>query len=74
MQRVEADRGYINNGSVHKLIIGNDDTSAYNELASRGAIVDEIDYGSFKLIRVSEQAAGLAFIFRGRLQSHPDFQ
>jgi hypothetical protein len=58
IQRAEADRGYINNGSVHKLIIGNDDTSAYNELASRGAIIDEIDYGSFKLIRVNEQAAG----------------
>lgn len=58
IQRVEADRGYINNGSVHKLIIGTDETSAYNELASRGAILDEIDYGSFKLIRVNEQTAG----------------
>lgn len=53
-----ADRGYMNNGSVHKLIIGTDDDAVYNELASRGAILDEIDYGSFKLIRVNEQALG----------------
>lgn len=59
IQSVErADRGYMNSGSVHKLIIGSDDAVAYNELASRGAILDEIDYGSFKLIRVSEDAAG----------------
>ncbi len=48
----------MNSGSVHKLMIGSDDAAVYNELASRGAILDEIDYGSFKLIRVNEQAAG----------------
>jgi len=59
IQSVEhAERGYINNGSVHKLMIGSEDIAVYNELASRGAIVGEIDYGSFKLIRVNEQAAG----------------
>lgn len=53
-----SDRGYLNSGHVHKLIVGGADVEIYNELASRGAIVDEIDYGSFKMIRVNEQAIG----------------
>lgn len=52
------DRGFMNNRSVHKLLIGSEDIAVYNDLASRGAIVSEIDYGSFKLVRVSEQAIG----------------
>lgn len=52
------DQGYTNTSSVHKLIVGNGDVEIYNELASRRAIVDEIDYGSFKLIRVNELALG----------------
>lgn len=51
-------RSFINNGSVHKLLIGSEDIAVYNELARKGAIVDEIDYGSFKLVRVDEQALG----------------
>ena len=59
IQLVEpADRGYINSSSVHKLMIRSEDAAVYNDLAGRGAIVDEIDYGSFKLVRVSEQAMG----------------
>src|SRR6266850_5561934 len=53
-----ADRGFINSRSVHKLLIGSEDIGVYNDLASRGAIISEIDYGSFKLVRVSEQAIG----------------
>lgn len=53
-----AERGYINNRQVHKLLIGTEDFAVYNELARRGAIVGEIDYGSFKLVQVSEQAMG----------------
>ena len=34
-------RGYINNGSVHKLLIGSEDIAVYNELAGKGAIVAE---------------------------------
>ena len=51
-------RGYVNSGPVHKLIIGGAELEVYNELASRGAIVDELDYGSFKMVRVNEQALG----------------
>lgn len=53
-----ADRGYINDGSVHKLMIGSEEVAVYNDLANRGAIIDEIDYGSFKVVRVNEMAAG----------------
>jgi len=53
-----ADHGYINDGSVHKLIIGSEEVAVYNDLANRGAIIDEIDYGSFKVVRVNEMAAG----------------
>jgi subtilase family protein/BACON domain-containing protein len=59
MPAVDAsDRGYMSSGPVHKLIVGSGDFEIYNDLASRGAIVDEIDYGSFKLIRVNEQVIG----------------
>src|SRR6185295_14619701 len=52
------DHGYINDGVVHKLIIGSEEVAVYNDLANRGAIIDEIDYGSFKVVRVNEMAAG----------------
>lgn len=52
------DPGYLREGPIHKLFIGVDDIELYNELSSLGAIIDEIDYGSFKLVRVNEEAAG----------------
>lgn len=49
---------YINNTSRHKLILGGEDISVYNNLLSKNAIVSEIDYGSFKLVTVDEEAVG----------------
>lgn len=49
---------YINSGSRHKLILGSEDVDVYNDLISKAAIVEEIDYGSFKQVIVNEQAAG----------------
>jgi subtilase family protein/BACON domain-containing protein len=51
-------QGYLNDGARHKLIVGAGDEAGYSELVSRNAIVDEIDYGSFKLLIVDEQAIG----------------
>jgi hypothetical protein len=49
---------YINNHSRHKLILRSEDIDVYNHLISKAAIVEEIDYGSFKLVIVDEAAAG----------------
>jgi hypothetical protein len=49
---------YINNHSRHKLILRSEDIDVYNDLISKAAIVEEIDYGSFKLVIVDEDAAG----------------
>ena len=48
----------MNSHAVHKLLIGTEDFAVYNDLVSRGAVVGEIDYGSFKLVQVNEQAIG----------------
>jgi hypothetical protein len=53
-----SDRGHVSRGPIHKLIVGSNEIELYNDLASRLAIVDEIDYGSFKMVRVNEQALG----------------
>jgi hypothetical protein len=49
---------YINNHSRHKLILRSEDIDVYNDLISKAAMVEEIDYGSFKLVIVDEDAAG----------------
>jgi hypothetical protein len=49
---------YINNHSRHKLILRSEDIDVYNDLISKAAIVEEIDYGSFKLVIIDETAAG----------------
>lgn len=49
---------HINSGSRHKLILGSQDVDVYNDLISKAAIVEEIDYGSFKQVIVNEHAAG----------------
>ncbi|MEW6130033.1 MAG: S8 family serine peptidase [Acidobacteriota bacterium] len=51
-------QGYMNTGAFHKVIIGAEETQIYNELLARNAITDEINYGSFKLVVVNEQAVG----------------
>ncbi|MFN0084127.1 MAG: S8 family serine peptidase [Blastocatellia bacterium] len=58
---------YISQGGRHKMIVKNEDAAVYNEMARRGAIRKEFNYGSFKLIEVEEQPAG----GRGILQAQP---
>ncbi|MDX2031386.1 MAG: S8 family serine peptidase [Blastocatellia bacterium] len=49
---------YLNNQSTHKLILREDETEVYRQLAARGAIREEYDYGSFRMVIVDETAAG----------------
>ncbi len=51
-------QNYINKGSRHKLIVRHDEMDIYNQLISTGAVVGEVDYGSFKLLIVEELLAG----------------
>ncbi|MBO0797401.1 MAG: S8 family serine peptidase [Blastocatellia bacterium] len=59
---------HFNQSGTHKLIIDTDDASAnavYNDLAGHNAIRKEIDYGSYKLIFVDQDAAGGPDVMRG---------
>jgi hypothetical protein len=58
---------HINQNRLHKLIINSEDAAVYDELAGRNAIRREIDYGSFKLVFVDENAVG----GRAQLQAMP---
>ncbi len=49
---------YMNTEALHKLIINAEDTQVYNQLIAKNAITEEINYGSFKLVVVNEQAFG----------------
>jgi hypothetical protein len=49
---------HLNRNRLHKLIIRSEDAAAYGELARRNAVRREIDYGSFKLVVVDEDAMG----------------
>src|SRR5204862_4045915 len=49
---------YINQTSRHKLMIGAGEVQVYGELQGKNAIVDEINYGSFKVLVVDELAVG----------------
>ncbi|HEX5082318.1 MAG TPA: S8 family serine peptidase [Blastocatellia bacterium] len=49
---------HFNQNQLHKLIITDKDDAVYNELLQRNAIQSEIDYESFKLLVVKEDAVG----------------
>jgi Subtilase family/Viral BACON domain len=49
---------YLNQNRQHKLMIKDAETTIYNRLARANAIRQEIDYGSYKLAMVDEQAIG----------------
>lgn len=49
---------YISSSSRHKLILSSEDSSIYDDLIGKGAVVERIDYGSFSLVIVDEEAAG----------------
>lgn len=46
--------GKIGNGNLHKIFVNSDETEVYANLAGRGAIVREVNYGSFKMLEVDE--------------------
>lgn len=48
----------LNQNRLHKLFISATDTAAYNLLAQAGAIREEVNYGSFKLVIVDEEPLG----------------
>jgi len=49
---------FIGKGTRHKLFINADDIATYNDLQNRNAVRDEVDYGSFKMVVIDEQAIG----------------
>src|SRR5262245_13816252 len=49
---------YISTSARHKLMLSASDVQTYNELLSRNAIAEEIDYGSFKMVIVDEKTIG----------------
>src|SRR6266540_3623777 len=49
---------YLNPNRLHKLIISDKEGDIYNRLARANAIRNEVDYGSYKLVMVDEEAAG----------------
>lgn len=51
-------QGYLSTGSLHKLIISANDEKLYAELRDQGAISQEFDYGSFKMVIFNESSVG----------------
>lgn len=52
---------YLNQNRLHKLMIRptqNDEMDVYNDLVQRGAVREDVDYGSFRLLVVDEQVLG----------------
>jgi len=49
---------YLNPNRLHKLIISDKDVGIYDRLAKANAIRNVIDYGSYKMVVVDEEAAG----------------
>jgi hypothetical protein len=54
----DTQQSYISDGPLHKLIVDARDEATYSALRDKGAIVDEIDYGSFKMLVVNQQPLG----------------
>jgi Subtilase family/Viral BACON domain len=58
---------YVSNGMHHKIILDAKDEENYSALRDKGAIVEEINYGSFKMLIVNQQSFG----GRAQLQALP---
>src|SRR5262245_53180795 len=58
---------YLNPNRLHKLIISDKEGDIYARLARANAIRNEVDYGSYKLVVVDEEAVG----GRAALQAMP---
>jgi hypothetical protein len=46
------------NAAQHKIFVDAKETEVYQNLANQGAIVSEIDYGSFKMLTVKTENIG----------------
>src|SRR5215813_1403346 len=51
-------QSHLNQNRLHKMIINSEESAVYDQLTRQNAIRDEIDYGSFKLVVVDEEAVG----------------
>ena len=51
-------QAYLSGGALHKLVLSQDDEELYAELRNRGAITQEFDYGSFKVVIINESILG----------------
>jgi hypothetical protein len=51
-------QSYISDSLNHKIILDAHDNATYSELRDKGAIVEEINYGSFKMLVVNQQSLG----------------
>jgi hypothetical protein len=49
---------YYSEGSRHKVLIGDSQQDAYAALLSKNAVIDEINYASFRMLLVDEEALG----------------
>jgi hypothetical protein len=49
---------FINDSTYHKLMLADSDGAVYDGLAASRAIVEEFDYGSFRMVVVDEKALG----------------
>jgi hypothetical protein len=49
---------YMNDSTRHKLFLAAGDEAAYSQLLDKNAIIEEIDYGSFRMITVDETSLG----------------
>jgi hypothetical protein len=70
----ELPRTYLNQNRLHKLIISSKDTDVYNQLARVNAIRSEIDYGSYQLVVIDEEAAGGRAAVQAMPVAHRDDQ
>ena len=51
-------QSFINDSTYHKLMLGERDRAVYESLSATGAILEEFDYGSFRVVVVDERAIG----------------
>ncbi|HEY9231369.1 MAG TPA: hypothetical protein VIS78_04465, partial [Blastocatellia bacterium] len=49
---------YVSDSALHKVIVGAAEQATYDALREQGAIRDEINYGSFRMLVVDERAMG----------------
>src|SRR5215510_1097491 len=53
-----SDHVFLSEGVRHKLLIGSEQAELYAELLSKKAVIQDIDYGSFRMVLVDEDAVG----------------